>query len=73
MTTLSLKTNIHKIVDKIENEQLLQTIYDFLKSKESSSSGNLWNSLTDEQKAEVLLAYDESEDDSKLTHRSKIL
>ena len=33
MGTVELKTNIHKIVDGIQNEQLLQTLYDFFKSK----------------------------------------
>jgi hypothetical protein len=30
MSTIELKTSIHKIVDGIQSEQLLRTIYDFL-------------------------------------------
>jgi hypothetical protein len=30
MGALELKSDLHKILDKIENEQLLRTIYDFL-------------------------------------------
>lgn len=66
MGTVELKTNIHKIVDSIQNEQLLQTLYDFLKTRENSQTGQLWNSLTEEQKKEVLLAYEESEDENNL-------
>lgn len=66
MGTVELKTNIHKIVDRIQNEQLLQTLYDFLKARENNQTGQLWNSLTEEQKKEVLLAYEESEDENNL-------
>ena len=66
MGTMELKTNIHKIVDSIESEQLLKTIYDFLKIRETSTSNPSWNSLTEEQKREVLLAFDESEDENNL-------
>lgn len=66
MSTIKLKSNIHNIVDRIQNEELLQTIYDFLKVKETNQSGGLWKSLTKEQKEEVYLSFEESEDDSNL-------
>ncbi|HPW62824.1 MAG TPA: hypothetical protein PLJ13_11040 [Cyclobacteriaceae bacterium] len=72
MEAIELKSNIHKIVDGIQNEQLLKTIYDFLKVRETNKPGQLWNSLTPEQKEELLLAYDESEDESNLIDREKV-
>ena len=66
MSTIELKSNLHKIVGKIDNEQLLQTIYDFLKLSENSQEGQIWKSLTEEQKKEVYLSYQESEDDKNL-------
>ena len=66
MTTIELKSRIHKTVDAIHNDQLLQTIYDFLKSNENSQTGELWKSLSEEQKNEVLLAFDESENEDNL-------
>ena len=66
MRAIELKSNLHKIVDKIDNEQLLQTIYDFLKLGENSQEGQIWKSLTEEQKKEVYLSYQESEDDGNL-------
>ena len=66
MRAIELKSNLHKIVDKIDNEQLLQTIYDFLKLSENSQEGQIWKSLTEEQKKEVYLSYQESEDDRNL-------
>ena len=72
METIELKSSIHKIVDGIQNEQLLKTIYDFLKIRETSKPGRLWDSLTEDQKQEVLLAYDESEDENNLIDREKV-
>ena len=72
MGSIELKSNIHKMVDGIQNEQLLQTLYDFLKIRATSQPGNLWNSLTEEQKQEVLLAFEESEDDINLINRDEI-
>jgi hypothetical protein len=71
MGTIELKSNIHKIVDGIENEQLLKTLYDFLKIRDTNKSGH-WASLTEEQKQEVLLAYDESEDETNLVARENV-
>jgi hypothetical protein len=66
MNTLELKSSIHKTVEAIQNEQLLQTVYDFLKSKQKSVPGEMWNSLTEGQKNEVRVAYEESEDENNL-------
>lgn len=66
MKTVELRTSIHKIVDSIESEQLLKTIYDFLKVREKSSSRRVWDFLTEEQKNEVISAFDESEDENNL-------
>ncbi len=72
MGTLELRANIHSIVDGIQSEQLLQTLYDFLKIREKNKSGQLWASLTEQQKQDVLLAYDESENDDNLIESEKI-
>ena len=66
MNTLELKSSIHKAVESIQNEELLQTVYDFLKSKQMNKSGVMWNSLTEEQKNEVRITYEESEDENNL-------
>jgi len=72
MGTIELKANIHSIVDGIQSEQLLHTIYDFLKIRGKSQPGQLWASLTEQQKQEVLLSYDESENEKYLIESEKI-
>lgn len=71
METTELKSNLHKIIDNIQSEQLLRTLYYFLKERESKS-GELWESLTNEQKQEVLLAFDESEEEQNLVEKEKV-
>ncbi len=66
MGTIELKSDLHKILDKIENEQLLRTIYDFLKQSEDAKEGQIWKTLTEEQKKEVYLSYEEFQDDKNL-------
>ncbi len=72
MSTTEIRSNLHKIVDRIENEHLLSTIYSFLKQREESKGGELWNSLSKDQKAQVLNAFDESEDDNNLVDDSDV-
>lgn len=73
MSTVELKDHIHKIVESIEDEQLLQAIFDFLKSKDTGKPGRLWSTLTEKQKSEVLRSFEESEDDSNLIDRDQVL
>ena len=72
MTTASLKSNIHKIIDGIQNEQLLQTLYDFLEARQSSQPGQLWASLTEKQKNELMLSFEESEEEDNLISRDQL-
>jgi len=41
MGPIELKSSLHKIVDKISNEELLRTVYDFLKLRENSGEGQI--------------------------------
>jgi hypothetical protein len=66
MGTIDLKSDLHKILDKIDNEQLLRAIYDFLKRRENSMEGQIWKTLTKEQKEEVYFSYEDSKDDNNL-------
>ena len=66
MGTVELKSNLHQIVDRINDDRLLRAIFSFLKERENSTDSRIWDSLTDAQKKEVLLAYDESENEANL-------
>ena len=72
MGTAELKSKLHRLLDRIEDERLLRAIYSFLRERENSQDGQLWETLTDEQKEEVLLAFDESNDDSNLLNDADV-
>ena len=61
-----VKDKIHKIIDDIEDEYILNAYLSLLSKLSSRESGELYNSLTDEQKAELNLSYDESFIESNL-------
>jgi len=67
MGTIELKSDLLKILNRIEDEQLLRAVYDFLKQREGAEVGQIWKTLTDEQKKEVYASYEESKDDNSLT------
>ena len=66
MSTTEIKTSLHKIVDRIDDERLLRVIYDLLEVREKSNEGQLWQTLTNEQQLEVLQAYEDSDNDYNL-------
>ena len=71
MNAIKLKTDLHKLVDEIQNIQLLQAIYDFLKSGNIRKAGHLWEQLSEEERKEVLLAFEESEEEYNLVEQKK--
>ncbi len=66
METIDIKFNIHKIINEIQNEQLLKSIYSFLKTAIPNKAPQLWQLLNEAEKEEVLLSFEESEDESNL-------
>ena len=72
MGTTDLKSNLHKIIERTQDEQLLRILYDFLKQKEDQPPGQLWSSLSQAQKQEVFLSFEESEEEENLVDREKV-
>lgn len=66
MGSIALKSSLHAILDRIENEQLLRSVHDFLVEHEQAKEGQIWKTLTEEQKREVYASYAESEDEQNL-------
>ena len=71
MSTIKLKSNLHKLIDRLERDDILQSIHDFLVVWEKSRPEGLWNSLTTEQKSEVMVAFEESKNDQKLVSKEE--
>ncbi|GAB1444427.1 MAG: hypothetical protein KF860_16945 [Cyclobacteriaceae bacterium] len=72
MSTIELKSNLIKILNKIDDEQLLRTVYEFLKESKTSEPGQIWKTLTEDQRKEVYSSYEESQDDKNLINWEEV-
>lgn len=73
MGTTELKSNLHQLIDGIENQELLQSLYEILDARKQSETGSLWSSLNYDQKTEVLEAFDDSEKEENLIAHAQVL
>lgn len=55
----SVKEDLHGIIDSIDDEALLRSIYELLETRRNQHAGKIWESLTDEQKQHILTAEQE--------------
>lgn len=66
VTTIELKQNFHQLIDSINNLDLLQQFYELMLRKKSLKDGKLWATLSEEEKDELLIANEESENPDNL-------
>jgi len=52
----TIKNNLHEIIDSIEDNALLESVYGFLESRKNQKAGQLWENITAEQRKIVLAA-----------------
>jgi hypothetical protein len=63
---MKTKEDFHKLINKIENAEVLKGYFKLIQRLSSNQTGELWNSLSAEEKEELLLSYDESLDQNNL-------
>lgn len=66
MTSTTLKKEFHDLIDKTDNTVLLEQFYRALVSRIDNSKHELWDSLTESEKNEVLIAFEESKNEKNL-------
>lgn len=54
------KDDFHRLIDTIENEEVLKGYYKLVQRLAVQESGELWNSLTTEEQEELMVSYKES-------------
>jgi hypothetical protein len=57
---MNIKKNFHHLIDSMEDEQLLQRCYQLIQKINDGQNGHLWNDLSEVEKEELLVAYEES-------------
>lgn len=69
---MKIKDDFHHLIDTIEDEQLLKNYYELIQNMNNNSGGKLWNRLSDDEKKELLIAYDESFDENNLLSHEQV-
>lgn len=69
---MKIKDDFHHLIDSIEDEQLLQRYYQLIQKINDDKNGQLWNGLNDEEKNDILVAYEESFDSDNLVSHDQI-
>ncbi len=73
MTTLELRSNIHHLIDTIQDESVLSGFYAILTKTKERKNGVLWQNLTKEEQDELLQIERESREESNLVTNSEII
>jgi hypothetical protein len=69
MNTIELKNSLHRLIDKIEDERLLQMLFEWLgklSDWQNSMGTDFWDLLTEAQKVEIKQALAESYQENEL-------
>jgi GTP1/Obg family GTP-binding protein len=65
MSNAMIKEHFHRLIDEIENEELLRDFYQALLNT-VKKEGNLYKSLSKSEKAILKASYEESKDDENI-------
>ena len=66
------KDEFHKLIDNIEDEQLLMAYFQLIKKLNLNEVGKLWEGLTSEEKEELLISYEESNQPQNLVSHIEV-
>lgn len=69
---MQIKEAFHELIDNIDNEESLKAYFELILRLNSNQTGQLWNSLTPEEKDELLLSFEESFDPNKLISHEEV-
>lgn len=66
MTKEAIKKEFHELIDKVENTLILEQFFNALNFSQNNSKAELWDSLTDSERNDIILTFNESEDENNL-------
>lgn len=69
---MKVKDDFHHLIDTIKDEELLKSYYQLIQRINNDLDGGLWNALSEEEKKELLIAYDESFDENNLLSHEQV-
>jgi hypothetical protein len=69
---MQTREKFHKLIDAIQDDESLKSYFSLIQRLQHRQSGILWNQLSDDQRKELLLAYDESFDANNLLSHEQV-
>ena len=66
MTTVEIKNSFHKLIERIDNEKILSRFYEIMERASTVKDGSLWESLSCEEKQELLRIDSETDSEDNL-------
>lgn len=69
---MKTKDEFHRLIDTIEDEEVLKAYLKLIQKLNTNQTGELWNDLTHEEKEELLLSYGESFDSNNLIRHDEV-
>lgn len=72
MNTLELKSNFHKLIDNIDNENLLNSFYEIMLSANNHAAGSLWARLSYVERQELIEIEKETQNEENLISHTVI-
>ena len=69
---MKTKEEFHKLIDAIEDEQVLKGYYELIQKLNNQESGKLWESLSEAQQNELIISYEESHDPENLISHDQV-
>jgi hypothetical protein len=70
---MTTKEAFHKLIDIIEDEEILKGYFELILRLNSNQTGKLWDSVSSEEKNELLLSYEESLDPKNLVSNEEVI
>jgi hypothetical protein len=69
---MKIKDDFHQLIDSIDDEQLLKSYYQLVQKINDDQNGHLWANLNEDEKKELLAAYEESFDNNNLLSHEQV-
>jgi hypothetical protein len=69
---MNTKDQIHELVDTIEDEEILNAYLQLIRTISDCKTGSLWDSLSTNERQDVLRSYDESFDNKNLISNDEV-
>lgn len=73
MNTIAIKSDLHKLIEEVDDEKLLERFYQEIVTVISNSQKSIWNDLPEAQKKQILMSYEESKDEDNLIDHEEVM